>query len=155
MAKLVQQPGGISAHLNISGIKDLARENAQAIVAAGHYDLLKVYVELKRYEVYLKTLIQSLQSPAFEKAKEQGKKSFRYDDALVQVTSRSKWDFSVDAHWSSLNEKINQLIEERKERERLLKEMKEDSIIVNPETGEITEGSSIPLEIVNSLFVRL
>lgn len=83
MGKLVKQIGRIDRHLHKKDIVNLAANNAQAIVECGKYDLLKVFIELKRYETYLKGLIYKLKKPALDKAAATNKRSFIYNDAKI------------------------------------------------------------------------
>lgn len=155
MGKLVQQPGNIDRSLNKQGIIDLATQNAQAITESGKYDLLKVYVELKRYETYLKALIEKLKQPALEQAAQEPQKSFEYHEARVNVATRTKWDFSVDTKWSELDQQIKQLVKEKKEREQYLKEHNDTDQEVNEETGELIEKIELPKEVQQGLIIRL
>lgn len=144
MGKLVRQIGNIEKHLNKTEIIDLAINNAKSIIDNGSYDLLKVYVELKRYETYLKGLINTLKKPALEKATEKQEKSFEYNEAKVNISTRTKWNFSVDNRWSELDQQIQELTKAKKEREKYLKENNKTGTIVDKETGEITENFELP-----------
>ncbi|MCB0691072.1 MAG: hypothetical protein KDC16_05485 [Saprospiraceae bacterium] len=155
MGKLVRQVGNIDKNLHKKEIVELAKDNAQAVIESGKYDLLKVYVELKRYEAYLKGLIYHLKSSAMEKASEKGKKSFDYNDARINLSSRTKWDFSIDKQWSDLDLQIQNLSKERKEREKYLLENNIVQSIVDEETGEIKEEFILPKEIKFGISVRL
>ncbi len=155
MAKFVKQLGSIDRHLDKIEIVDLAIENAQAIVDSGQYDLLKVYVELKRYETYLKGLIQHLKQPTLVKATEMGSKSFVYNQAKVHISTRTKWNFSVDQKWVDLDRQIMLLTKAKKEREKDLKEGSNLKVMVDRETGEIIEDFELPKEIVHGLAIRL
>ena len=154
MGKLVRQLGSIERYLHKKDIVDLATQNAQAIIDSGKYDLLKVYVELKRYETYLRGLIQHLKRPALDKASEAGKKSFDYNEARVNISTRTKWDFSVDDKWTELNQQIQRLVKEKKDREEYLRDNNKVRTIVDKETGEITKFE-LPKEIEYGLIVRL
>ena len=155
MGQIVRQPGGIERHLPKSEIVELASRNAREIIDSNQYDLLKVYIELKRYEVYLKSLIQDLKAPVLEKASEQQQKAFDYDNARVNISERTKWDFSVDNEWKELDEKIKGLTDLRKEREKYLKENNKVSATIDKETGEMMEEFELPKEIERGLSIRL
>lgn len=155
MGKLVRQLGSIEKNLHKKDIVDLATDNAQAIIDSEKYDLLKVYVELKRYETYLKGLIQHLKHPALNKAAAKGKKSFDYNDARVNISERTMWDFSVDNKWNELDQQIQHLTKKKKEREKYLKENKKVQSFVDKETGEIIDEYELPKEIKPLLRVKL
>ena len=155
MGKLVKQLGSIERHLHKKDIVDLATNNAQAIIESGKYDLLKVFIELKRYEIYLKGLISKLKKPALDKATTTNKKAFDYNDAKINISTRTKWNFSVDNKWNELDEQIKQLTKEKKEREKYLKENNKVREVIDKETGEIIEKFELPKEIEYGLTVRL
>ena len=155
MGKLVRQLGSIERYLHKKDIVDLATDNAQAIIDSGKYDLLRVFIELKRYETYLKGLIQYLKQSVLNKAKEAKQKSFDYNDASVNISTRTKWDFSVDNKWTELDQQIRQLTKEKKEREKYLKDNNKARTMVDKETGEIIEEFELPKEIEYSLTIRL
>lgn len=155
MGKIVKQLGTIEKHLHKQEIVELAKENAQAVIDNGNYDLLKVYVELKRYEIYLKQLIQYLKSSAFQKASKTGEKSFDYNEAKVSISTRTKWDFSVDNKWIELDNQIKQLTQDKKDREKYLKENNKVRTTIDKETGLILEGFVLPTEIEYGITIKL
>lgn len=75
------------------GIENLATDNAQAIIDSQKYDLLKIFIELKRYEVYLKSMIQCLKKPALLKASEIKQNAFEYDDTKSQYCHQDQMGF--------------------------------------------------------------
>ena len=154
MGKLVRQLGSIESYLHKEDILDLAKENAEAIVDSGNYDLLKVYIELKRYETYLKGLIYNLKDSAYLKASKEEKKSFAYSGSTVNVYSRTKWDFSIDNKWEELETEIQGLKKKKKEREKYLKIHKIVEPYVDKETGEIKESFYLPQEILFGISIR-
>ncbi len=154
MGKIVKQIGTIDKQLNKTEIIELAQQNAKSIIANKNYDLLKVYIELKRYEIYLEGLIQNLKNPALETANQIGKKSFEYQQAKVNVASRTKWNFDLDKTWNEINKKIQSLTKRRKEREKYLKENNTQTI-VDESTGEVLEEFELPKEIIKGLIIRL
>lgn len=121
MGKIVRQLGSLERNLRKKDIEALAEENARSIVDSGKYDLLRVYIELKRYETYIKSLINHLKSPTLLNALEKGEKNFTYDASTLIISKRTKIDFSVDEQWEYLNNKIENLKKEKKERENSLK----------------------------------
>ncbi|WP_233885963.1 hypothetical protein [Tenacibaculum piscium] len=154
MSKIVKQIGTIDKQLNKNEILNLSRQNAESIIANKNYDLLKVYVELKRYETYLKGLIQSLKIPALESASQIGKKTFEYQQAKINISSRTKWNFNSDKTWYEINDKIQFLTKQRKEREKYLKE-NNSQMVVDETTGEIIEELELPKQITKGLTIRL
>ena len=153
MGKLIRPLGGIERHLGKSEILELARQNAAEVVRSGKYDLLRVYVELKRYELYLKEVIKALQEPTLQSLP--AKKSVELPSARLRVYTRRKYDFSVDPTWSELDRQIKELQDRKKEREKLLKTTGKVPIEVDEQTGEVLCEQEIPQEIVEGLRVEL
>jgi len=127
--------------------------------------LLTVYIELKRYETYLKTLIDkikkytlvqaSVQVAQTNKQENTNRKTSSYSNATVAISTRTVWDFSLDKLWKELDDKIKELTEKKKEREKYLKAHSKPTSIVDKETGEIIEKSDLPKEINRGLIIRL
>lgn len=155
MAKIVKPLGTIDRHLDKKEILELAQVDTEAIIAAGNYDLLQVYVEMKRYETYLSGILENLKTPAYAQAAEKGEKSFDYNEAKVTVSRYTKYDYSVDTDWASLDDKVKNMTDLRKKREAYLKECNEANTLVNEETGEVIEGFELPKEVKIGLTVKL
>lgn len=154
---IIKSIGTIERTLEKSEIVALAEANAQEVIDSGKFDMLKVYTELKRYELYLKTIIEKTKEMALEKAIEQGEKTLEVDNARITISSRTIYDFSSDSKWQSLKGDIDYLSERRKQREALLKELEpgETREIVDEETGEVETLSAPPAETKFGLVVRL
>ena len=65
---IIKSIGTIERTLHKNEIIELAEANAQEVIDSGKFDMLKVYAELKRYELYLKTIIEKTKEMALEKA---------------------------------------------------------------------------------------
>lgn len=162
MAEIVKKPGEIDHHLHKSEIINLATENAQTVIDSKKYDLLKVYIELKRYEAYLKTIISIFSKHAVAKATDVVRETaapdrltFEYANAQVNLTTRTSWDFSSDKIWKELDETIKELTQQKKEREKYLIATNKLITLVDEETGEIIEKPEIPKKINKGLTIRL
>lgn len=59
---LIQPIGTLDRTITKTAIVELASSHANQIVESGHYDLLRTYVEMKRYELYIKTIINKLKT---------------------------------------------------------------------------------------------
>ena len=59
---LIQPIGTLDRTISKTAIVKLANEHADQIVDGGKFDLLKTYVEMKRYELYIKTIINRLKT---------------------------------------------------------------------------------------------
>ncbi len=155
MSKIIQPPGAIDRTLSKQEIIEFAEAHAAQVIDKG-YDLLKVYVELKRYQLYLDTIIKALKTEAVEVAKQQSKKSFNYSNARIQVHNRTKYNYESDKKWVELNTQLELLKEERKKREQLLKSIVgEYKEIVDTETGEVEQLIAPLKEVLDQIVVRL
>ena len=59
---LIQPIGTLDRTITKTAIVHLANDHANQIIEGGNYDLLKTYVEMKRYELYIKTIINKLKT---------------------------------------------------------------------------------------------
>jgi len=59
---LIKPIGSIDRTMTKSGIVRLANDHAHQLIEGGQYDLLKTYVEMKRYELYIRTIIAKLKN---------------------------------------------------------------------------------------------
>lgn len=66
---LIQPIGTLDRTISKTAIVKLANEHANQIVDGGQYDLLKTYVEMKRYELYIKTIINKLKTSSTYQAR--------------------------------------------------------------------------------------
>ena len=162
MAEIVKKLGEIDRQLRKSQIINLAAENAQTVIESRKFDLLKVYIELKRYETYLKTIISIIGKQAVAKAEEvvrqtaaPDRQTFEYANAQVHLTTRTTRDFSSDKIWKELDDTIRDLTLKKKEREKYLIANSKTVTLVNEETGEITQTSDLLKEISKGLTIRL
>lgn len=67
---LIKPIGTLDRTMSKTGIVRLAADHAQQIIDSSNYDLLKTYVEMKRYEVYIKTIIAQLKNHSVAQAQE-------------------------------------------------------------------------------------
>ncbi len=59
---LIKPIGTLDRNISKAAIVKLANDHAHQIIESGSYDLLKTYVEMKRYELYIKTIINKLKA---------------------------------------------------------------------------------------------
>ena len=154
---IIKPLGAIERTLEKEQIVSLAEANAQEVIDSGKYDMLKVFTELKRYELYLKTVIEKTKEVALEKAIEAGEKTLEVDNAKVTIYKRTVYDFSSDEKWSSLKGDLDYLTNMRKQREALLKELEPGEMreIVDEHTGEVEEVTAPTAETKLGLIVKL
>jgi len=66
---LIQPIGTLDRTITKTAIVSLANDHANQIIDGGNYDLLKTYVEMKRYELYIKTIINKLKTSSTYQAR--------------------------------------------------------------------------------------
>ena len=76
---VLKQLGKLNKNLTKKEIEEVAVEDIKTVIEQDRYDLLKVLIELKRYNVYINKLIVELKEPALEKAKEIDDRKFKYE----------------------------------------------------------------------------
>lgn len=156
MSKIVKHIGQIDRKISKSGIVELAKQHAAEILDNDQYDLLKVYIEFKRYEVYLKTLIGEVKNETYRQAQEEGRRDFEYGNARVTVAKYRKFDYSVDKYWEELNNTLKEVKLLKREREKMLKNIKGDyKEILDEETGEIQRIAAPPIQYTDTLKIKL
>ena len=153
MSKIIKQLGEIAPELNKQGIIDLAVATGEAI-QNGNYDVLRTYIELKRYETYLKALIEATKKMALDAASANDLKTFSYHKATVSVQRRTKWDYAVDDKWNQLVSDIKTLAGQRKEHEEYLQHYFSGDV-VDPETGEVVHVDSLPKTVESVISIKL
>lgn len=156
MSKIVKHIGQIDRKMSKAGIVELAKEHAAEILENDKYDLLKVYIEFKRYEVYLKTLIGEVKNETYRQAQEEGRRDFEYGNARVTVAKYRKFDYSVDEYWEELNHTLKEVKLLKREREKMLKNIEGDyKEILDEETGEIQRIIAPPIQYTDVLKIKL
>ena len=154
---IIKPIGAIERSLNKEQIVALAAANAQEVIDSGQYDMLKVFTELKRYELYLKTIIEKTKGTALEKAIELGEKTLEVDSAKVTIYKRTVYNYGSDHKWQSLKGDLDYLTDLRKQREALLKELEPGEVreVVDEHTGEVEELVAPVAETKLGLIVKL
>lgn len=153
---LVKPIGSLDRSLGKEELIALAESNAREVIESGKYDLLKVFVEMKRYEIYFKTVMEQLREAATVQAQLTGMKSFNYADAQVTNIQRSVFKFDNDPTWRRLHEEYEALKEKIKQHEALLKQVHgEKEEYLDEETGELIELFAPTEEIKESVMVKL
>ncbi len=153
---LVKPIGSLDRNLSKNELIALAETDANEIFESGQYDLLKVYVEMKRYELYFTTVMDNLRDAAMAQAQETGLKSFNYAEAQVSNIQRSVFKFDNDPTWSKLHDEFEHLKAKIKQHEAILKNIDgEKTEYLDEETGELIELIAPSQEVVETIMVRL
>ena len=134
---LIKNLGTIDRSLTKKGITEAAQNDAQQVIASPQFDLLKVYVELKRYENYLSEVIEQLKPLALESAQQKDEKTMTYETAKVRLQNRVTYDFSEDDKWKYLKESVTASQSSIKQHEEFLKNITEVKEVVDEATGEV------------------
>ncbi|MEM8524497.1 MAG: hypothetical protein AAGG68_07625 [Bacteroidota bacterium] len=156
MSKIVKAIGEIDRNLGKKEIEALAKEDAERIILDDRYDLLKMYIEFKRYDAYLRVLTKEIQDATIAKAENQKLEQFEFGTAKLIVTQKRQYNYSRDTLWSDVSQEMNELKEFRKTREQFLKKIEGDfTDIVDEETGAIERVYAPEINYSSSLTVRL
>ncbi len=153
---IIKPIGALERGITKDELVALGEADAQAVIDSGQYDLLKVYVEMKRYELYLKTAMDKIRDAAMVVAQETGLKSFNYAEAQVTNTQRRVYHFEQDPTWRSLHETLEYQKSRLKNHEETLKQLEGENVsYVDEETGELIELIAPTMEVVESIMVKL
>ncbi|MFN0214382.1 MAG: hypothetical protein ACKVT2_09025 [Saprospiraceae bacterium] len=153
---IIKPIGGLERNLSKVDLVALAKTDASEVKESGKYDLLKVYVEMKRYELYFQTVMETIREAALVQAQETGLKSFDYADAQVSNTQRSVYKFDNDPTWCRLHDEFEFLKGRIKLHEETLKKIEGDKAsYLDEETGELIELVAPSKELVQSIMVKL
>ena len=134
---IIKTLGTIDKELTKKGITELAQDDANQVIASPQFDLLKVYVELKRYENYLSEVMEQIKPLALEIAQKQDEKTLLVETAKVRLQSRTSYDFSNDDKWQYLKESLTSSQTIIKQHEELLKTLTEVKEVVDETTGGV------------------
>jgi len=153
---LVKPIGSLERGLSKEGLVALAETDAKEVISSGQYDLLKVYVEMKRYEVYFTTVMEQVKAAALMVAQETGMKSFNYADAQVTNIQRSVFKFDKDPTWCRLHDEFEFLKGRIKLHEETLKKIQgEKEQFLDEETGELIDLIAPSKEVVETIMVKV
>ncbi len=153
---LVKPIGSLERGLSKEGLVALAETDAKEVISSGQYDLLKVYVEMKRYEIYFTTVMEQVKAAALVVAQETGMKSFNYADAQVTNIQRSVFKFDKDPTWCKLHEEFEFLKGRLKLHEETLKKIEgEKEQFLDEETGELIELIAPTKSVVETIMVKV
>jgi len=156
MSKIVKAIGEIDRELTKREIEQLAVEDANQITSNDHYNLLKIYIEFKRYDAYLQTLIQEIKEATTHQAEQQQIDKFSFGNARLSISERRKYNYSTDHLWNRMSEELNEIKQYKREREQFLKKIEgEFTEVVNERTGEVEKVFAPEITYSKSLSVRL
>ncbi|MBC7774059.1 MAG: hypothetical protein H7246_01370 [Phycisphaerae bacterium] len=153
---LIKPIGSLERGISKEELVALGETDAQEVIGNDQYDLLKVYVEMKRYELYFKTVMDKIREAALVVAQETGMKSFNYADAQVSNIQRSVFKFDRDPTWCRLHDEFDFLKGRIKLHEETLKKIEgEKASYIDEETGELIELIAPTQEVVETIMVKL
>lgn len=156
MSKIVKAIGEIDRELSKQEIEELAIFDAAQITSNDHYDLLKIYIEFKRYDAYLQTLIKEIKEATIRQAEHKQIEKFSFGSAQLNLSKRRKYDYSADRLWTKMSEELNEIKQYKREREQFLQKIEGAfEEIVNEHTGEVEKVVAPEITYSKSLTVRL
>ncbi|MBL7806611.1 MAG: hypothetical protein JNN28_02285 [Saprospiraceae bacterium] len=152
---IIKPIGALDRNIHKDQVSALGETDAQVVIDSGQYDLLKVYIEMKRYELYFKAAMDKIRDAAMVVAQETGMKSFNYEDAQVTNTQRRIFHFEQDPTWRSLQDAFEYQKNKLKEHEETLKQLEGENVsYVDEETGELIELIAPTMEVVESIMIK-
>ncbi len=77
-----------------------------------------------------------------ELEKYKGKFQSSSGSKIENCEAATRYDFSTDGTWKNINERIEELTQQKKSREDKLKRIQPGKMIVDAETGEVLQGPS-------------
>ncbi len=156
MAKIIKQVGTLDQDLTKAELAELAEVDATRVLDNPAYDIVQVYTALKRYELYLKGLLETLKPAALDAVRSNYNGRTTLGSATVSVTETRRFDYGSDATWQHLTNEIKALQNKRKERQQALKKLAENQVDqVDLETGEVHAASGPKVEVTERLYVSL
>lgn len=157
MSAITKPLGQIAAITTKEEIIKIGKAHAAEIINGDQYDLVKSYVDIKRYELYMKTLIDELKSVAAKKIMESESKDFEFGTSTATVTKRRKFDFSNDAYWKELNSNTKEVSDKQKALEKMMKDMTEGSVkeFIDESTGEVKMIQAPIVEFTETVMVKI
>lgn len=152
---IIKPIGALDRNIHKDQVSALGETDAQAVIDSGQYDLLKVYIEMKRYELYFKAAMDKIRDAAMVVAQETGMKSFNYADAQITNTQRRIFHFEQDPTWRNLQDAFEYQKSKLKEHEETLKQLEGENVsYVDEDTGELIELIAPTMEVVESIMVK-
>lgn len=152
---IIKPIGALDRNIHKDQVSALGETDAQAVIDSGQYDLLKVYIEMKRYELYFKAAMDKIRDAAMVVAQETGMKSFNYADAQITNTQRRIFHFEQDPTWRNLQDAFEYQKNKLKEHEETLKQLEGENVsYVDEDTGELIELIAPTMEVVESIMVK-
>lgn len=153
---IIKPIGALDRCISKEQLTELGETDGRNVVESNQYDLLKVYIEMKRYELYFKAAMDKIRDAAIVVAQETGMKSFNYSDAQVTNMRRTVYKFDNDPTWRRLHDAYEFQKNRLKEHEETLKHLEgENASYVDEETGELIELIAPAYEIVEGIIVKL
>ena len=157
MSEITKPIGQIAATTSKAEIVKIGKAHAAEIINGDQYDLIKSYVDVKRYELYLKTLIDEMKAETVKKIAATESKDFEFGTSTASITKRRKFDFSNDAYWKELDVQTKEVSDQQKKLEKMMKDMTEGSVkeFTDPKTGEVKMIQAPSVQYAETLMVKI
>ncbi len=158
---IIKQLGKIPKEYSKTKIEELAKEDIQQVLLEEKYDIQKVFIELKRYEIYLNELINQLKQPVTNKITQN---PYSDDYVKLSIIKRVSYDYEENPSWHVMNQRLLSAKNQLKEHQEALRQLKEGESkhFVDEETGEMflmkapqkKESESVMMKIKNDSVVE-
>lgn len=108
------------------------------MVSSGESSALETYVKAKGLELIVSNIIKDTKAEALDEAEryEKGDGKILGCEFIVK-SGATKYEFDHDEEWNRINDQIKELMELRKEREKLMIDATKYAQVVNKSTGEV------------------
>ena len=153
--KTILTQSELDATLNKQDIEGLAHRDAASLLENPELSSLELYVELKRYHHYLTSILEIIKDPALQVAQQTEVKNFTHTSSRISIMTRTKYDYSNDVTWQSLESKASDMKDQLKAHQEKLSALKAPTTYVDSDTGEVIELIPPEKSVEQSLMVRL
>lgn len=136
-APKIALPGHLPIQLHKQELETLAVKHAQSIHAHPQLNLIKTYLELKRYQLYFESLLHELEPLVAGKMGQLGLKQYELGALRLKHSFKVRYDFASDPVFREIQELLAQTKQTLKTRKtELLQLSQEGREEENPFTGQ-------------------
>lgn len=153
--KTILTQSELNATLNKKDIEDRAQRDAASLLQHSDLSALEMYIELKRYHHYISSILETIKDPALQVAQQTDVKNFQHTSSRISIMTRTKYDYSNDVTWQSLESKASDMKDQLKAHQEKLSALKAPTTYVDSDTGEVIELIPPERSVEQSLIVRL
>lgn len=156
MSRLIKLPGQLDPDLDRIELANLAAVDAAEVIGDGRYDIVKTFAALRRYEVYIASVLDTLKPAVLSSVRDRPEGHVEVGRSKIIIQQSRRLDFTQDTRWNSLNAEAQSSLERRKAHEKVLRSLTGETVQqVNQDTGEIVTLVGPKVELRETLVFRL